>query len=324
MSGKLKTIESVFESKNIIDHLLVIDLSIAPKRISDFISVVQPKINQFILLGGKVVYFENCSISSKNRRRQLKAADSIRTEAHRSYIHIFSFSEDISLKTKAIQKYKYLNSIQNNCYFFPYASPSEIAELVSQNENRYQEKVQLSSPEIYSQTSGVPYLVKSFFHGHNQLGDSIRHYISQFSRAQINELKHLTPTTIKSYRQLGLLTDNGDFISPSIAKEISESKACSKFVIDPVKKLISVDGQSVVTDLNSYEKEILFKLKQDNKISREEIAVYCYGSKKASNYSDYAIDKIISRLRNTLTNLGADPSVIKTNRGFGYSLHNHG
>ncbi|MBI2464740.1 winged helix-turn-helix domain-containing protein [Candidatus Shapirobacteria bacterium] len=324
MSGKLKTIESIFESKNQIDQLLVIDLSIAPKRISDFISTIQPKINQFLSSGGKVVCLENCSINSKKRRHQLKATTSIRTEMNRSFIYIYSFSEDILLKTKTLDKYNYLSGIRNNINYFPYATLSEVPELLQQNKIRFDTKLfKLSPGEVLQKTSGVPYLIKTLFRDENQLGESIRHLISEFSSSQINHLKHLTPETIKSFHKLGLLTSSGDFISTLIKQEVSNSKISLELIIDSDKQKILVGAQSIMSDLTSYEKEILFKLKKDHKISREEIAATCYGSKKSADYSDYAIDKIISRLRNNLTNLGADPSVIKTNRGFGYSLNNH-
>jgi DNA-binding winged helix-turn-helix (wHTH) protein len=240
----------------------------------------------------------------------------------KKFICIFSFNEDISLYPDTLSRYSYLSSVNQNLFYFPYASDAEMSELISQNEARFNVNLTKSQVnEIHTQTGGVPYLVKSYFKDTQVTPDAINNLLSGFTSQQISYLKNKSPKVSESFHKLGITDSLGNIICPHIATAVQSFRLTSELVVDEEKSTLSVGKQKISDELMSYEKEIIFKLYSQNRMSREEIALICYGSKKSSNYSDYAIDKIISRLRLNLKRIGVNPKIIQTNRGFGYSLN---
>lgn len=323
MSGKLRTVESALDSLNLTDQAKTIDLSIIPQRYVEMLSMLKKMISEFVIAGGKIIYLENCSVSTKSRRQQIKALNAVRTELGRKYIYIYSFNEDIGLRQKLISRFSYLANLRLNTLYFPYANLSETTQLIHQNEQRFSKQIKSSEyQKIFSCTGGVPFLIKSYFRDDKLSQESLSRYLSEFTSHQLLELKEPDANILDSYSRLGLLDNDGQFISSQIKDALKSINVSLKLDIDINKKVIEIDKVSVMSELGSYESEILFKLTTDKRISRQEIATICYGQQKSSNYSDYAIDKIMSRLRQTLVRLGCDSNIIKTNRGYGYSLNN--
>jgi DNA-binding winged helix-turn-helix (wHTH) protein len=60
--------------------------------------------------------------------------------------------------------------------------------------------------------------------------------------------------------------------------------------------------------------------KQDNLVSRDDIAKCIWPVKTMENYSDWAIDQIIARIRKRLKELSLPPSIVRTIRGQGFQL----
>lgn len=323
LSGKLRTIESAFDSLNISDQCKIVDLSVLPHRYLDTYAILSKALRDFAGNGGKLVYLDNCSLNTKTRRRQIKALNSIRTELGRRYFYIYSFNEDISLRQNLIAKFSCLASLNVNVFYFPYANQQETVELIHQNEDRFDIKIKPSDHvKIYHATSGVPFLIKSYFRDGEVSQDSLNRFVTEFTSRQFLELKTPASSIIQSYSKLGMLDPDGKFISQNIGASFANHSLPSKLLIDKENKTIELNRASILPELSSYESEILYKLGVDRRISRQEIATICYGQQKSADYSDYAIDKIMSRLRQTLIRLGCNSDIIKTNRGYGYSLNN--
>jgi hypothetical protein len=89
------------------------------------------------------------------------------------------------------------------------------------------------------------------------------------------------------------------------------------------KNIILVGDTKILLQEFSPQLSSTFKLFYENAnqvVTREQIAEEIWGEEYLDKYSDYAIDKLISKLRSQLDEMGLGDDVIKTKKGVGYYL----
>ncbi|KXK27440.1 MAG: DNA-binding transcriptional regulator CpxR [candidate division WS6 bacterium OLB20] len=79
-------------------------------------------------------------------------------------------------------------------------------------------------------------------------------------------------------------------------------------------------GNDITETLTNTEQTVLHALLQKKAISRDAIAEILWGKQKDDRFSDWAIDKAVSRIRTKLSEAGAGKNYIRTLRGRGYTL----
>ena len=87
-----------------------------------------------------------------------------------------------------------------------------------------------------------------------------------------------------------------------------------------VKGQVWLDDRNVTGNFTLVQIELLALLrgKRAALVTREEVAKVLWGKKWSDKYSDWAIDKAVSRLRKVLRELGVSPKVVKTLKGRGF------
>jgi hypothetical protein len=148
--------------------------------------------------------------------------------------------------------------------------------------------------------------------------------------------KLINTQVYKKLFKLGLISDDpkkAKILIPIVEKYIEEKFSKSKdrtttrgnendkdadIYID--KGSVYVDGELISESLSQREFQVLKYFLQNTNvvISREEISKIIWGSEAIEKYSDWAIDQVISRLRNKIGDSGYAPKHIKTLKGRGF------
>ncbi len=152
-----------------------------------------------------------------------------------------------------------------------------------------------------------------------------------------NELTGSTDTVI-SLKEYQILTEDGKdlaIFSPLVEVYLAKNKlstrqnqqnrsqqATIKSSIRIKDGIVYIGKETVDKDLTKKELEILDLLSKNpgKVISREQIAVIMWGKDFATKYSDWAIDRTISRVRSKIGDFAYKPKYIKTLRGRGFKL----
>lgn len=122
-------------------------------------------------------------------------------------------------------------------------------------------------------------------------------------------------------KKIGLIRENNLVAVPELIKVISNNKNREKiFEID--NEEIMLRGVSLLRMLSATEYLLLkyFITRPNVAITRDEIAKILWPIKTEDNYSQWAIDQAVKRLRDRLVSLRLSPSIVKSIRGVGYEF----
>lgn len=126
------------------------------------------------------------------------------------------------------------------------------------------------------------------------------------------------PTLRKYFESIGFIDSSGRFLFPPIIPYLKIQALSQKFEVQ--KGMIRFNGNDVTKNLTPLEVKLCsFFIEQKGRIiSREEISVVIWGDQWEDKYSDWAIDRLIFRLRTKLHKMGAGRNILKTlkSRGF--------
>ena len=91
-----------------------------------------------------------------------------------------------------------------------------------------------------------------------------------------------------------------------------------------VGEILTVGNQRVETLLSNQEERVMRLLASqvDKIVSRDEVAEAIWGKLSMDNYSDWAINQIIRRIRVKIGDIREDKKLIETIRGKGFRLQN--
>ncbi|OGK15276.1 hypothetical protein A2774_02525 [Candidatus Roizmanbacteria bacterium RIFCSPHIGHO2_01_FULL_39_12c] len=124
--------------------------------------------------------------------------------------------------------------------------------------------------------------------------------------------------------QTGIVCKKGSkYILPlkSMEKLLAKTKIVNSLSLDKKQSVIFA-GKDITSNFSHGELRVLKLLltKKGSLVSRDEIAQAIWKIHWEDKYSDWAIDKIISRLRTSLTNLNLPKNIITTLKGRGFIL----
>ncbi len=318
-AGVTRTLIEVFRELGKDDELEIIDLTTYPSNINKFIKLITKKVKEAIVNDRKFLLINDLCVSEKSAIKKLKLLNKLRDEYKRKFNWIFGMHEDLGL----IKASKVKENILDNVLYFPYSNENEFVELTEQNNERYKlDKGNISVKKLYELSGGCPYLLKKLY-GQRDDGDLNewgKYVLSGFKKYQIRQLqiiKSLDKVELGFFEKIGMVKDRS-IVSQILKKSLGDMSGYERLNINNGKILV---GKLYINNkITVYEKEILIKLKESTSLTRQEVANICYGNK--DDYSDCALDKIISRLRQTLESLGVNKNVIKTIKGVGYRFDN--
>ncbi|MBU0618905.1 winged helix-turn-helix domain-containing protein [Patescibacteria group bacterium] len=226
------------------------------------------------------------------------------------------------------------NLFLQNLVFHPLPSKKDGRQLIRYLENKWQVKIDQKTQQIIvDQCGGYLWLIKEavrYWRDNNQLS---------FDHEDMNlRLQLIWKYLLDSEKQVleKVVLGNKDF--NSLEKHSFEFlqktdwlplwPLLEKFIHHQLKKIdlrVTENGQIVLKEVlidrmfSPKERRVLKFLlsKKDRLVSRDEIAQAVLGNQWENNYSDWAIDQTISRLRKKLAGLSISPKIIKTIRGKG-------
>jgi hypothetical protein len=331
-SGATKTLLYVLSQNELEDHHLYLDLSILPKHRQEFRQIVESQIDKAIKSDVKIVVIDQLKLNTKSGRFRAKVLSSLSNTYKHQFQYIFVFSEDIVLNRQKYCTHNSFDILFQNIYYFPYATNSEIDSLISQNSTRFNYEISKTDSQLIAYLSGgCPWLIKNLFKRlvSNQSlvidddmlswGQEILAYLKPEIILSLKNIPSAKSSIITSIKSLNLIDKDNVIRSQILAKALENYQPNAKLIISSDTKSISINPSTDISQITPSEKEIIFFLYSNHRISRENIAAICYGQNKP--YSDYAIDKIMSRLRNKLISFGIPRDILKTQRGFGYMLN---
>lgn len=172
----------------------------------------------------------------------------------------------------------------------------------------------------------------------NPLSDEERALLEEVAKGKIPDVDYET-SALKTLTECYLISKNpvtGEFsiFSPLVTAYLTEqarinpSKPVTKKDVSKAQRIKIVNGnvliedKTIEDDLTETEFRILeLLLSQGNSVvKREAVAEIMWGSESGEKYSDWAIDRAISRLRKKIGDNAYRPQYIKTLRGRGFKL----
>lgn len=144
--------------------------------------------------------------------------------------------------------------------------------------------------------------------------------IKIITKKPLTDLKEIH--SLEFLQQTGWIIRQREIYKPTILllEEYVRSKVL-KFTLEYINKTIQLNKVPIDTVFSDKERIILqLLLQKKNLVNRDEIASAIWKEKTESLYSDWAIDKLISRLRKKLQSLGLE-NTIKTVRRSGFILN---
>ena len=163
--------------------------------------------------------------------------------------------------------------------------------------------------------------VKYFFEGiWESLADESRLWLFDFaSKKEIgNPSKFLVESGIVNLSAKQKLFSKvfEEYLDKLLQKKVPEIKM--------VGEILTVGNQRVETLLSNQEERVMRLLASqvDKIVSRDEVAEAIWGKLSMDNYSDWAINQIIRRIRVKIGDIREDKKLIETIRGKGFRLQN--
>lgn len=304
-------------------NLSVIDLSLIAitnvyGHFSQLLSSHHPNEINYVLI-------ENLPICNQSGRELFTTLEKLRDQYPKATNYIYHFNTN---------PYWYgIPESPRNSYYFSLASFKEFPLLIDHFSSRFKQTVNRSSiTNLYQITGGHPYLLKKIFELNliNLPVDQVVDHLHQVALALVNQL-HLSEVLrlksifsqsrefISHFQSLGLIDQKLEFTSLSLKTAIDDFSSTQKLSINATAKTIFIGDHRLDSYFSSYELDILFYLEQHHSIDRDHLIELCWG-KISSTVSDSAVDKMISRLRQKLVELGLSKDIISTRRGRGFDF----
>jgi transcription initiation factor IIE alpha subunit len=318
--GVKRTISESFRSLGSDTPLSIVDLSLISqdKIESHFTSLLNTNTPSFLLV-------ENLPIYSSTGQDIFTLIERLRDQYPKNTNYIYHFNTN---------PYWYgIPESSRQIFYFSLSTINEYSDLVDHFLKRFQIKVsQAQANVIYKVTGGHPYLTKKVFELSLQelpadqisqkLLDISNSLISRLHISEVARLKNLSsqdPEFITHFQKLGLINDRNEFTSIVIAESIRVFKSLKQLLIE--ENTIRLGESDLNNYLSSYESALLIKLSQEKFLTRDQVTEVCWG-KLSTTTSDSAVDKMVSRLRQKLVDLGLPESLITTRRGRGFQYIN--
>lgn len=170
-----------------------------------------------------------------------------------------------------------------------------------------------TSSAIVHNCGGIPWLINDVLRRAKE-DDLFSHENLKWKVEQIAKSIPRLPGVEKDIVAYGFKNDKGEWLP--LFKSYFEKSSREKLQV--TNSRIIFEDRDITTLFSSGERRILFGLKtSEGLVGREQIGQFFWQEKAEIDYSDWALDTIMSRLRKKIAKLGL-PIVIKTRRGGGY------
>lgn len=318
--GIKRTVSEAFRLLKLDIPFSIVDLSLVPedKIESHFSSLLATDTPSYLLI-------ENLPIYSSVGQEIFTTIERLRDQYPKNTNYLYHFNTN---------PYWYgIPESSRQMFYFPLSAAGEYSDLLDHFQKRFQVKISPSQAGIiYQATGGHPYLTKKVFELNLQelpvdqisqkLLDISNSLISRLHISEVARLKNLSsqdPEFISHFQKLGLIDEENKFTSIVIAESIKIFKSLKQFSVD--QQTIKLGESDLSSYLSSYESALLIKLSQEKFLTRDQVTEVCWG-KLSTTTSDSAVDKMVSRLRQKLIDLGLPESLITTLRGRGFQYIN--
>ena len=315
--GRVKFIEySGIETENsshqeILNSILS-SLSNSKLDNSDQLNQIISNCQQLIDQGYEVVLVGNELeiLSEKEYEKTLTSIARI-VLANKTRIHSILNIKNKNMFNKALERYSFLLSIANKIETVPVLSEQLLSKYIKEKATYFEKKMSPSEAKrIENYTGGILLLTKELIRNYPEEGELDLKLVGCCKHLSKKALELLTGQ-IKTFGQeverteaelkrmriwgLGIFTDKINLLESNPRKTL--------------KRILTDKENTVITHLSRNKGRLLTK---------ENVALKIWGKKDNIDYSDWAVDQFISRLRKKLAKAGIDPEVLKTVKGRGY------
>lgn len=313
-----------------IENYRAIDASIFGDSAKDVMDYIDGNIEKVVRIGGRFLVVTDIDFENKNIELYLKCLHAVRLGCGKKVNYIFRvFVDPKFLCEEVLVKYQEL--VGNNILYFPWADGNDFELLVEQNLARF--GIQVTDDQknrIFQLSGGCPYLVKNLFKRlvENKgleidqemigWGLAILRMVSPRWRVWLADLSALIEERRTYLEKLRIIDKNR--IRSEILREAVKIDD-RRIDLGLVGNELLLGGRKITDELSPSEKEVLKQLIARERLSREEVARAYWGEKKAGDYSEYALDKLMSKLRKKLVRLGVSGDYLLTLKGFGYRIN---
>jgi hypothetical protein len=116
-------------------------------------------------------------------------------------------------------------------------------------------------------------------------------------------------------KEMGIYSNNSDFplVLSRFVKNFSRN-----YAINVVNNRVYLNGKTSNELFSKRELQLVIKLFENEITTREEIGKIIFDY--TDSYSDYAIDKVLSRLRKKFEKVGVNSNIVKTLKGKGFAI----
>lgn len=306
-----------------------VDASISGTNYQEFENDVADLADQALELGGSYVAISGLDLYRKSTLKKLKILSSLRVSLAKKINFVIVVTVDPNLVEKKIQS-EFHEILLSNVLFVPYATQDLWLNLSESLQERFDRKLtDKEDEEIYYLSGGCPYLAKHLLKrlvDGKKLGvddESLgwaENIVSKISKRWINWCKNLEiidDSKRKMLMKLGVIDEKGGVRSELIGACLTNYETNLQIKLDENEDMW-IEGTEIANNFSESEKNILKSLIKNKKVSRQEIANICWGENKSEEYSEYALDKLMSNLRKKILALGLSKNYLITIKGVGF------
>lgn len=336
---------SSFIPDNILDKLTFIlvdfdvDLESFKEQIKDSLEVFSDTTNVYksiraITQSNAVLYFVvDNFVYEPSKVRYLNLIRSINFQRVKC-VFLTSFAELYSSKQRQIATENYMfHNVVTVGYF---TKPEAVDWIKTQARELNLRVSEEQVSKLLEFCGGIPALIKNYLRGlknydtpekvenSDEMANITHSLWNAFSDEEKRTLKkiHLTKTfkvrylSVLEYLRKNNLVDDNGVVGTWIGKVLGED---STITLENSKGRLIWDGYDITDNFSSNElKGLYFLLKRSGDVKREEIGDLIYGG----HYTEWSIDKFISRLRHKLFEIGIGKDKLITLKGVGYKVVN--
>ncbi len=217
--------------------------------------------------------------------------------------------------------YRIPQKVKNKIFLIANGHPGFMRSL----NNIYQEKKKISILNNIKKISKHPSIIAREDKFWNKLNEEYKNILIKYKnnpKAPINP-QYLYKTGILKKKN-GLFSKLLEYYLDKKVTKSEKQKKTSGIYIDTKTKTTFIDNKKLKQELTENEFKILLYLykSRGNIVSKDEIAEILWKNKGIEKYSDWAIDKTISRLRKKFGDSARNPRFIETIKGRGLRLLN--
>lgn len=287
---------------------------------------------KIISSGGKYLIISWLNFDRKSSVDKLFVLKTVRNTLAKKINFVIVSSVDPKFVNKELMTEFHEILFSNKCYL-PYSDGDEWKKLIIQNQFRYGKKISdVEEKLMYKLSGGCPYLTKFLWKRLSDgipLGDDtepvnlVANLLRKLPKRWVvwcQNLDLIDEDKIKMLRDVGLLGTDNKIKSELFDLSLNKYEVAVRIAVTEDLRIV-LGSTDITESFSESEKEIIMYLLKNKKVTRTEVATICWGENRTEEYSEYALDKLMSNLRKKMVWCGIPRNFIETVKGVGFKTN---